>query len=99
MSNPGERKFQGSNTLSQSRHMYKKRTNKCLSFIYGPQYTKICIIGYSGGGGGAGWPGTGPFLLPMDPLTYINLHIKYGSNPIRIFVSYREKDEVSADAA
>ena len=24
-------------------------------------------------------------LLPIYPLTYINLHIKYGSNPIRIF--------------
>ena len=28
---------------------------------------------------------TGPILLPRHPLTYINLHIKYGSNPIRIF--------------
>ena len=27
----------------------------------------------------------GPILLPSYPLTYINLHIKYGSNPIRIF--------------
>ena len=51
--------------------------------------------------GGPGWPinnRTGPILLPRHPLTYINLHIKYGSNPIRI-LSYRENDEVSADAA
>ena len=41
---------------------------------------------------------TGPILLSRHPLTYINLHIKYGSNPIRIFLSYRENDEVSADA-
>ena len=56
----------------------------------------MCIFGYSGG---PGWPinnRTGPILLPMHPLTYINLHINYGSNPIR---SYRENDEMSADAA
>ena len=85
MSNPGERKFQGSKTSSQSRHMYNKGKNKAQFFIYGPQYTKMCIFGYSGG---PGWPinnRTGPILLPSYPLTYINLHIKYGSNPIRIF--------------
>ena len=46
---------------------------------------KMCMFGYSGG---PGWPinnRTGPILLPRHPLTYINLHIKYGSNPIRIF--------------
>ena len=57
-------------------------------FIYGPQCAKMHILGYSGGGGGGpGWPinnQTGPILLPSYPLTYINLHIKYGSNPIRI---------------
>ena len=34
-----------------------------------------------------GWPfknQTGPILLPSYPLTYIILHIKYWSNPIRI---------------
>ena len=54
-------------------------------FIYGPLYTKMCIFGYSGG---PGWPinnRTGPILLPSYPLAYINLHIKYGSNPIRFF--------------
>ena len=55
----------------------------------------MCIFGYSGG---SGWPinnRTGPILLPSYPLTYINVHIKYESNPI----SYRENDEMSADAA
>ena len=59
--------------------------NNCQFFIYGPQYTQMCIFGYSGG---PGWPinnRTGPILLPSYPLTYVNLHIKYGSNPIRCF--------------
>ena len=54
-------------------------------FIYGPQCEKMRILGYLGG---PGWPinnPTGPILLPRHPLTYINLHIKYGSNLIRIF--------------
>ena len=42
---------------------------------------------------------TGPILLPSYSLTYINLHIKYSSNPIRIVLCYRENDEVSADSA
>ena len=68
------------------------RAEKCITreknnhqfFMYGPQCEKIHILGYSGG---PGWPinnPTGPILLPRHPLTYINLHIKYGSNPIRI---------------
>ena len=88
MFNPGERKLQGSKTSSQSKHMY----------IYGPQYTKICIFGSSGG---PGWPinnRTGPILLLIYSLTYINLHIQYGSNPIRIFLCLRESDEMSVDA-
>ena len=55
------------------------------SFSYmGPN---VNFFGLFGGGGGPGWPiniQTGPILLPSYPLTYINLHIKYGSNPIRI---------------
>ena len=50
----------------------------------------MCIFDYSGG---PGWPinnRTGPILLPSYPLTYINLHIQYGSN---------ENDEMFADAA
>ena len=62
-----------------------REKNNHQFFIYGPQCEKMRILGYSGGG--AGWPinnPTGPILLPRHPLTYINLHIKYGSNPIRI---------------
>ena len=62
-----------------------REKNNHQFFIYGPQYTNMCIFGYSGG---PGWPidnWTGPILLPRHPLTYINLHIKYGINPIRIF--------------
>ena len=62
-----------------------REKNNRQFFIYGPQYTKMCIFGYSGG---PGWPinnRTGPIVLPSYPLTYINLHTKYGSNPIKIF--------------
>ena len=62
-----------------------REKNNCQFFIYGPQYRKMCIFGYSGG---PGWPinnRIGSILLPSYPLTYINLHKKYGSNPIRIF--------------
>ena len=75
-----------------------REQNNYQFFIYGPQCENMRILGYSGG---PGWPinnPTGPILLPRHPLTYINLHKKYGSNPIRIFLSYRENDEVSADA-
>ena len=65
----------------------EKNNHHC--FIYGPQCEKNAHFGvFGGGGGGPGWPinnPTGPILLPRHPLTYINLHIKYGSNPIRIF--------------
>ena len=77
MSNPGERKFHGSKNSSQSRHMYNKGKNNHQFFKYGPQYTKMCIFGYSGV---SGWPinnQTGPIFLPSYPLTYVNLHIKY----------------------
>ena len=62
-----------------------REKNNHQFFIYGPQCEKMRILGYSGG---PGWPinnPTGPILLPRHPLTYINLHIKYGSNVIRIF--------------
>ena len=58
----------------------------------------MCIFGYSGG---PGWPinnRTGPILLPRHPLTYINLHIKIWKQSDKDFLSYRENDEVSADA-
>ena len=62
-----------------------KNNHQFFIYMYGPQCEKIRILGYSGG---PGWPinnPTGPILLPRHPLTYINLHITYGSNPIRIF--------------
>ena len=51
-SNPGERKFQGSKTSSQSRHMYNKGKNNCQFFIYGPQYTEMLILAIRGALGG-----------------------------------------------
>ena len=102
-SNPGLPNFQGSKTSSQSRQIYNKgkqgnsvawdlrptgsKNNNQFSYM-GPNVNKMRILGYSGGGGGAGWPinnQNGPILLPSYPLTYSNLHITYGSNPIRIF--------------
>ena len=77
MSNPCERKFQGSKTSPQSRHN--------IMYNMGHNIQKMCIFGYSGG---PGWPinnQTGPILLPSYPLSYINLNIKYGSNPIKTF--------------
>ena len=62
-----------------------RETNNRHFFIYGPLYTKMCIFGYSGGLGCPINNQTGPILLPRHPLTYINLHIKHGSNPIRFF--------------
>ena len=41
-------------------------------WIWNPKYAKNILQ-------------TGPILLPSYPLTNINLHIKYGSNPIRTF--------------
>ena len=41
---------------------------------------------------------TGPISPVRYYFTYINLHVEYRSNPIRI-LRYREKDEVYADAA
>ena len=57
----------------------------------------IFLFGNFGYSEGPGWPinnRTRPILLASYPLTYINLHIKYGSNPI----SHRENYEMSADA-
>ena len=54
------------------------------SFSYMGHNIKKCIFGYSGG---PEWPinnRTGPILLISYHLTYINLHIKYGSNLIMI---------------
>ena len=53
-------------------------------FIYGPQYKKCESLAIWGGPVWSINNRTGPILLPSYPLTYINLHVKYGSNPIRI---------------
>ena len=69
--------------------------NNCQFFIYGPQYTKMRIFGYSGG---PGWPinnRTGPILLPSYPLTYINLHnYKIWKQSDKGFLSYRVNDDM-----
>ena len=62
-----------------------REKNNHQFFIYGPKCEKMRILGYSERGGW--WPinnSTEAILLPRHPLTYINLHIQYGSNPIRI---------------
>ena len=76
-----------------------REKNNHQFFIYGPQCEKMRILGYSGG---PGWPinnPTGPILLPRHPLTYINLGYKIWKQSDKDFLSYRENDEVSADAA
>ena len=68
-SNPSERKFQGSKTSPQSRHMYNKGKNNYQFFIYGPQYKKIAFLAIRVG---PGWPKnnrTGPILLPIYPIS------------------------------
>ena len=64
--------------------MYNKGKKITDSFLYmGHNIQKCAFLAIRGG---PGWPInnlTGPILLPSYPLTYINLHIKYGSNPIR----------------
>ena len=61
----------------------------------------MSILGYSGGPGKQSINNqTGPILLPSYPLTYINLHTyKIWKQSDKDFLSYRENDEVSADAA
>ena len=44
MSNPGEQKFQGSKTLSQSRHMYNKGKKITDSFSYMGHYIQKCVF-------------------------------------------------------
>ena len=61
-----------------------KRKNWMPVFSYmGHNIQKFTFWAIRGGGGGI-HNQTWPILLPSYPLTYINLHIKYGSNPIRI---------------
>ena len=71
-------------------------------FIYGPQCDFVRHFRVFGGegGGGAGWSfiyQIEPILLTSNPLTYINLHITYGSKSIQDFVSYRVHKLLSND--
>ena len=95
MSNPGERKFQGSKTSSQSRHMYNKGKlkNNCQFYIYGPQYTKNVHVWLFGGP----WVAHRKSCFPSYPLTYTNLHIKYGSNRIRTMKCLRTRTRRNDD--
>ena len=53
MSNPGERKFQGSKTSSQSRHMYNKGKKIIASFSYmGHNIQKFAFLAIRGALGG-----------------------------------------------
>ena len=67
----------------------------------GPNVILLGILGYSAGGIGGGGGGEGglgePILLTSYPLTYINLHITYGSKSIQDFVSYRVHKLLSND--
>ena len=79
------------------------RADKCITrgknklFIYGPQCDFVRHFRVFGrgdrGGGGLG----DPILLTSYPLTYINLHITYGSKSIQDFVSYRVYKLLSND--
>ena len=67
----------------------------------GPNVKKMRILGYSGGGGGPGWPiynPTGPILLPRLSSHLYQSTYKIWKQSDKDFLSYRENDEVSADA-
>ena len=96
--------YQGHQNVSKRRphhsgDIFTTRGNnlKTIFSFMGQNVKKNIFWGYFGGPEGVFNDQTKRILLPRHPLTYINLHIKYGSNPIR-FLSYRENDEVSADA-
>ena len=67
-------------------------------FIYGPQREKSFMHGYLGGGGGGLADPSIIGLVPSClgyPLTHLNLHAKYGSNPYNSdCLSYRQNDDV-----
>ena len=85
-SNPGLPNFQGSKTSSYSRQIHNKGKNNQEFFIYGPQCEKfnVWILGGGGGlGGGYDWAHLASQL--SSHLNQYTVHVKYGSNPIRIF--------------
>ena len=71
-------------TSSHWRNKYNKEKPWIISFSYVKTLTSLAIWGSGGGGGGGGGGGfnnqTGPILVHIYPLIYINLHVKYGSN-------------------
>ena len=74
------------------------RAKITTSFSCMSHNVKKSIFGYWGGGCRCPFNNqTGPILLPSYPITCINLHIKYGRNPIRIY--YVITIMRSADAA
>ena len=77
-----------------------REKNNHQFFIYGPQCEKMRILGYSGGGG-PGWPinnPTGPIASHASSHLYQSTY-KIWKQSDKDFLSYRENDEVSADAA
>ena len=87
MLNPG---FQSVMKISSHwRHKYNKEKlliNKFFIYMCHNvnKITSLAIWGPGEGGGGFNNQ-TGPILVHIYPLIYINLHVKYGSNLIRTF--------------
>ena len=102
MSNPGERKFQGSKSSSQSRQMYNKG-EKTASFSYmGHNIQKCAFLAIQGGGGGAWvaqkYSNWAHFASQLSSHLYQSTY-KIWKQSDKDFLSYRENDEMSADAA
>ena len=77
----------------------KREKNNHQFFIYGPQCGKMSILGYSGG---PGWPinnQTGAHLASQLSSHLYQSTYKIWKQSDKDFLSYRENDEVSADAA
>ena len=86
--------FRALRTHNRADKFITREKNNHQFFIFGPQCKKMRILGYSGG---PGWPinnPTGPILLShLYQSTY-----KIWKQSDKDFLSYRENDEVSADA-
>ena len=85
MSHLGVPTFQGSKYLITEQTYVSPGQKITIVVHIWATLLNICIFGYSGD---PGWPfnnQTGPILPPRYPLTYVNLHAKYGNNPRRIF--------------
>ena len=74
-----------------------REKNNCQFFIYGTQYTKMWIFGYSGG---PGWPINNRTHLASQASSHLyQSTYKIWKQSDKDFLSYRENDERSADAA